>query len=152
MGLDWSNSDDAEEEESENKSGTHIYFYERGHDRLPGEEGDEAYESIASAYETAKTRPDGRVRNYANGNFEGGLQQMLAEFVNTMDSALEQGGPLPIIDLALGDMPAEAQDQVLAQYLDQNPEVAELLVQRIQSSEAAESSDEGEDSPQPADD
>ena len=135
MSFDWAESDDGEEESGSDKSGTHIYFYERGHDRLPGEEGDDQYETLAKAFETARTSPDGRVRAYANRNFGAGLQQMLAEFVLAMDSAIEQGGPLPIIELALSDMPAEGQDQVLAQYLDRNPEVAELIAQRIESTE-----------------
>lgn len=153
MGLDWSNSDDSEEQESENKSGTHIYFYQRGHDRLPGEEGDEAYEAIAEAYQTAKTRPDGRVRNYANQSFESGLQQMLAEFVLAMDEALEQGGPLPIINLAVGDMEPKQQAKVLAQFMDRNPEVQAYVSQLFETTDT-DDADESEDNSeaQPADD
>lgn len=142
MSFDWANSgSDDEEQDDGNKSGTHIYFYEAGHERLPGEAGDEAHDTIAAAYETAKTRPDGRVRRYANGNFEAGLQQMLAEFVLAMDASIEQEGPLPILELAISEMPAEGQAQVLAQYLDQNDEVRDLVAELFETTEEAPADD-----------
>lgn len=142
MGFDNFGSDD-DEEQTTDPSGTHIYFYERGHDRLPGEEGDARYEEIAEAYEKARTSPDGIVRRFANSQFEGGLQQFLAEYTNAVGNALEEGDLSILMKTLFEDESVETQVEMLATYLDDNPEVLKELAERLNSTEGA--AEEGED-------
>lgn len=129
--------DNSTEDDSNDASGTHVYFYQRGHDRLPGEEGDDSYEALAEAYEHAKTKPTkGDVRSYADNVYPSGFVQMLAEFTNTMSSCIEERSARPLIEMALEDHDSEESAEVLAQYLDQNPEVQNELVRRLKSKQS----------------
>lgn len=142
MGIGNFDSGSDEEQNQNDPSGTHIYFYQRGHDRLPGDEGDDAYETIADAYEQARTKPtEGPVRSYASSQYSSGMAQMLGEFVNTMGDCLEAESPLPLIELAVGDLPSGAQAKVLAQFLDRNEETKQELTQRMKSDQAATADD-----------
>lgn len=135
--MDFENIQDDSGNDANDPSGTHVYFYQRGHDRLPGEEGDAGYEALADAYETARTKPTkGTVRSYADSQYSSGLVHMLAEFVNTMDDCIENESPKPLMELALGDLPAEAQAQVIGQYLDQNDETREAVAELFETTEA----------------
>lgn len=139
MALDSFTSGEEEQDDGTDPSGTHVYFYERGHDRLPGEEGDDVYEALAEAYELAKTEPSaGTVRHAADSGYEGGLVHLLAEFVITMGDCAENQSMYPLVDFALRDHGPEESAQMIAQYLDNNEEVADLIVQRIQSTQAAQ--------------
>jgi hypothetical protein len=136
MGIGNFDSGDDGQDDNQDPSGTHLYFYQRGHERLPGEEGDAGYEKIATAYELAKSQPtNGRVRTFADNNFGHGLQEMLAEFVMAMGDSIEEETFSPVLSWALEDFPAEAQAEMVADYLDDNPEVREELAERFESTE-----------------
>lgn len=130
MGFDTFDSGD-DDAQPDDPSGTHIYFYERGHDRLPGSEGDDRYEQIAEAYDNAKTSPDGVVRRYANSQYSGGLQQFLAEYVNAVADALEEQDLSIIVSEIFADESAETVASMMAQYLTDNPEVAAKLEEQM---------------------
>lgn len=140
--MGFENFDSGDDEQPDNPSGTHIYFYERGHERLPGEEGEDRYEQIAEAFENAKTSPDGIVRRYADSQYRGGLQEFLAEYVNSAAEALEQGDLSHLFSTIFGDEDDDAIVQMLASYLQDNPQVAQQLTEAMQEEPAAPEADD----------
>lgn len=126
MGFDNYNSGDDEEEQNQDPSGTHIYFYEEGHDRLP--EDEEVADALADAYDLARTQPtDGAVRSLANAGWDGGLVHMLAEYVNAVGEFLDQDNPQPMLAQVMEDFSPELQAQTMMSYLKANPEVGAEL-------------------------
>ena len=136
MGIE--NFQTGDEEQSGNPSGTHIYFYERGHDRLPGDEGDDRYEQIAEAFENAKTSPDGIVRQYADHQYTGGLQQFLAEYVNAVADTLEEGDLSVLFERIFADESDEAIANMLASYLNENEAVMAQVAEKVNNDQTAE--------------
>jgi len=148
--IDFSGDDDEEQEEESNGSlsGTHIYFYEAGHDRVSSH-SEKAKEDYDEAYDLAKK--GGAVRNYfedKRGVY--GIQHGLAQFVIALGSALD-GDFTEIIDHTLApesedpevrQQEAEFYANELAKWLDQNPEVGEILIDRIMTSEQAQEEEE----------
>lgn len=132
MGFDAFGSDDSTET-STDPSGTHFYFYEEGHERLP--ENEEVAAAQAEAYDLASTSPDGAVRTLANRGWEGGIAHMMAEFVISLGEMLEEGSPTPVLEWILEDFDEEEKEEAIAQYLDNNPEVGQALAERLQSTE-----------------
>lgn len=121
--------------------GTHLYFYERGHERLPGDEGDDRYEQIAEAFEYAKTKPDGLVRRFADVTLEGGMQQFLAQYVIAAGEALEEGDLSILVEHSLQYDDSDAAARAIARYLDDNEDVFQELVELMNSSEVKAESD-----------
>lgn len=137
MGFDLSGSDGSSTDSE--PSGTHLYFYEEGHERLP--ENDEIASTIAEAYELAGTSPDGPVRTLANRGWEGGLQHMLAEFVISVGSLIEEESPEPVVSWVMESFDEEEQVEAVAQFLDDNPEVGRELAERLETTEATTAGD-----------
>jgi hypothetical protein len=120
------NSDDLEET-SDDPSGTHIYFYEQGHERLP--ENDEAAEIIARAFKAFNR--DGPVRAAVNNHPEyENASHFLAEYVLAFQEVIETESTVPLLELI------EPSAESLAEYLDSNEDVAEDLMERADTTEA----------------
>lgn len=140
MGFDSFTSDEEEQPQDTDPSGTHVYFYEQGHDRLP--EDAEVAEALAEAYENARTQPsDGSVRKWANNNWSGGLVHMLADYVNALGDMREERSLAPVLDLILGDVPAEVGAKQIFEFLKQNPEMGQELEQLISGGDDEEADD-----------
>jgi hypothetical protein len=136
----FSDSDESTEDENQDPSGTHLYFFEQGHDRLPNE--DDVAADISQAYELAKSQPrTGPVRALAGKGWEGGLQHMLAEFViQTGEFMDDDGDPFHLIDWFMDGFETDEQVQAICRFMDDHPDVAEELADRLASSEAAQGS------------
>lgn len=117
-------------ETSDKPSGSYPHFYERGHPDLPGEEGDEAYEAIAEAYEHING-DDGELRAAVNRSSEWeNIAHFLAQYINAMAESREVGSTAPLLALI------EPSSESLAEYLDDNDEVFEDLMERVETTEA----------------
>ena len=134
----FSDSDDSTEEEAQDPSGTHLYFFEQGHERLPSD--DDVADDVACAYELAKTKPRaGPVRSLADKGWEGGLQQMLAQFViQTGEFMDDDGDPYHLINWFMDGFDTEEQVQAICRFMDDHPDVANEMADRLATSEAAQ--------------
>lgn len=133
MGFESFSSDDVEQP-SDDPSGTHIYFYEEGHDRLP-QKNDEAAAIIARAFD-AFNGDTGPVRAAVNKHpdYEN-ASHFLAEYVLAFQEVIETNSTVPILELA------QPSADSLAEYLDAHPEVAEELMERAETTEATADDD-----------
>lgn len=150
MGLADFGKDDDEEQDQNNSSAskTYIHFYEEGHEDAPSY-SDETAEVVDKAYNLAKG--SGEVRNFFNSDSEyEGHVHAYAEFTVGMGEAID-GDFSRAISFLLGpasDNPeirekeAEFYADQLASWLDQNPEVGEILADRIMTHEENKGEDE----------
>lgn len=117
------------EEPSDDPSGTHIYFYEKGHDRLPDDE--EAAGVIAEAFEVFNR--NGSLRNAVNNSDQWkNASEFLAEYVLAMNGALQAGNTSPLLQLI------EPNAESIGEYLNQNEDVRNELISRLKDSESSE--------------
>lgn len=133
MSFESFKSDDADAP-SDDPSGTHIYFYEEGHDRLP-QKNDEAAEVIARAFD-AFNGDTGPVRHAVNQHpdYEN-ASHFLAEYVLAFQEVIETNSTVPLLELI------EPSAESLAEYLDSHQDVAEELMERAETTEASADDD-----------
>jgi len=150
MGLgDFSNDDSSNDEETKSSpSKTYVHFYEEGHENMPNYSGNVA-EVVNKAYHLAKGSGDARNFFNSDNEYEDHVHAF-SEFTVAMGEAID-GDFSRAINFLLGpasDNPKIRQKEAefyagqLADWLDQNPEVGEILVDRIMTHEDQKDEDE----------
>lgn len=143
MGFDAFKQDEGEQTDDQDSdpSGTHLYLGQHGYERLPADvrNSDSASDDVAEAYELVKSSAagggPGPVRQFADMTHTGGIHHLIADVILQVEELRQQQSPRPIVDWVLDDFDAEARADVLFSYMEDNPEVGQLVAEKIRGSD-----------------
>lgn len=150
MGFENFNSDDSTDDDQQDNdpSGSYIHLVEHGHRDSPDDE--EVAEKLDRAYNLIAPSVNGAVNQWIELESSGysSRHELVADYIIALGQMRENKSLVPILDLVLGDVPAEPAAEQIMQFLTQNPEVG----QEIESMITNMDSDEDETAKAEADD
>lgn len=137
MGLnDEFGTDDAQDQTSDSDSGTYIQFISGpGHRDWKESWSSDAADTIAEAYELAAPEAsDGVVNTFANAGWQD-RHHFYAELTVALGDIFEEGSHQQMLDFLMGDPQsdetADAYADQLAEFLADEEDIAEALLERV---------------------